>query len=450
MKNRKRISLLLTACAVLLAGCQKTSTQSQPEPDTTAAVTETPAATDTEPEGTVIYWLAEYDLNPAAGAERSPALAMYETEYHGKVEWVRCEPGKVTSTLVSRIRAGEQVDMVPLTEDALTEGIRQQLYQPLDDYIDLSDALWDGVREAADSLSRGGQHYVVPYGVSDPVLLIYSRSLCKEQKLKDPYTLYKDGKWDWDAFMDMAKQFHEETENPAIAGNLGKAWMQSTGKPFVGYGETGFVSALDDADIAKAEELFGELRPLYDDDWYRSYPDDGELLFLAMQDWMLDTSNAACPDADLMAVPFPKMPGNETSYLSAEYEAKLLAAGSQNAEAVAQYLTCERRVRTEEKYLESAKEKALTEQKSGSGVTLSYRTEEQYDAIRSYVETLPVVYEYGWGMQGLCKTGYAYEERGILDNLTDGLLLYGNAAGSWDELKEASAESMDSVIKKYS
>ena len=63
--------------------------------------------------------------------------------------------------------------------------------------------MWDGTRDAIDMYAYNGQHYVVPYAISDPLLITYSRQLCDENGLDDPYELYQDGDWDWDAFMEM-------------------------------------------------------------------------------------------------------------------------------------------------------------------------------------------------------------------------------------------------------
>ncbi|MDE5565050.1 MAG: extracellular solute-binding protein, partial [Oscillospiraceae bacterium] len=315
---------------------------------------------DIDLNGQTIYWLSVYDLNPNNNNDRSVAMTLFEDQFHGKVEWIQCTSDDKFDTLTNRILGGDPVDMFPYEWDALPNGVYKDQYQPLDDYIDLDDSIWDGIRDGIDMYEYNGKHYVVPYAISDPLLIIYSRRLCEENGLDDPYELYQKGDWDWDAFMEMMKTFvangDSSNQRYGIAGWFGQAMVQSTGKTIVNFDGKQFTNNISDPDIEKAENLMAEMHSLnlYDPNWYSYFPDTGNVLFYGMSDWSLSASNANNPDADLMVVPFPKSPDADEYYLCANYAAKMLVKNSTAGEAVGTYIYCERLAEINEDYKQAA------------------------------------------------------------------------------------------------
>ena len=116
------------------------------------------------------------------------------------------------------------------------EGAARNLFQPLDPYFEElgmeEEGLWDDMSDIIEGFKYKDQHYVVPYALSEPYLLTYSRSLFSSQGMEDPYTLYKEGRWDWNALTTMINRFIE-TETSAhhfgISGFYGEAILSSTG-----------------------------------------------------------------------------------------------------------------------------------------------------------------------------------------------------------------------------
>ncbi len=406
--------------------------------------------------GQTIYWLGTYNLNPQNNQDRSVPLTLFEDQYGGKIEWIECTSDNKFDTLTNRILGGDPVDMFQYEWDALPNGVYKDQYQPLDDYLNLDEEMWDGMRDAIDMYAYNGKHYVVPYAVADPLLITYSREMCKENGLDDPYELYQDGDWDWDSFMDMMKTFvangDGSTQRYGIAGWFGQAMVQSTGKTIVNFDGTQFTNNIADPDIEAAENLMTEMRSLqlYDPTWYGNFPEAGNILFYGMADWHLGTSNAKNPDADLMVVPFPKSPDADEYYLCGNYAAYMLVKNSDKGDAVARYIECCRMAETVEEYQQVAKDKALIEEKTASGLTLGFRTEEQYDAIQSYKADTTVVFDFGYGMGSVMygEGEYTYETRGIMNNLMDCLLKYDDV-DSWAVLRDNWSAAIDDVLKTY-
>ncbi|MBR2913908.1 MAG: extracellular solute-binding protein, partial [Oscillospiraceae bacterium] len=228
MKKLKRMMVFLLCAGMLFAfvGCREQQNENTTPTESTAEETQ-PTQETTEPddgvEGRTVYWLGDYDLNPAKGKGRSAAIAMFETLYGANVEWIPCDYNDRYTVLSSRLQAGEPVDMMEFDVNAMPDGVQQGLFAPLDGYIDFKDVIWKDCLDEIDLFSWQGSHYVVPYAVSDTLLLAYSRKVCEENELADPYTLYTEGKWDWDAFMGMMQDFlaknESRTKRYGIAGS---------------------------------------------------------------------------------------------------------------------------------------------------------------------------------------------------------------------------------------
>lgn len=423
---------LLTA--LCLSACSEEIPQDNSVPDTL----ENPPAVDSVPDqeispesgtdpGKEIFWLSDYDLNPLPGQQRDPALAMFEDQYHGKITWLWCDPAKRTETLTSMIQGGDTVDMVSFQTEDFPSGIRNDLFQPLDNYLDLSQPVWDGVRDAIENYALDNAHYIIPYAIRDNLLLIYDRNICTESALDDPYQLYQSGEWTWETFLDMMQEFTAgDPDRYGITGNVGRGILQSTGVQITG-------DHLEDPAIVNAENLLQEIADaqLYDPAFYNSAQEN--ILFYAMEDWALDQSNAMNPEADYMAVPFPKESETGSYYLTGNYESKLLVKNSAKGEAVAVYLYCERLTHTDPAYLEQAKQDALTGTTSAVGQVLSYRTEEQYNTIRDYQANLGIVIEpaYGMGSAIYGDGDYTYPTKGVINRLEESILRDGK---TWEEI----------------
>lgn len=417
---------------------------------------------DVDISGQTIYWLADYDLNPTNNNDRSVALSLFEDVYGGKIEWIQADSNEKFSTLAQRILAGDPVDMFPYEWDAVPNGVSKNQYQPLDPYYDILEMdtdLWEDMTDVIDMFEYKDSHYVIPYAISDPLIITYSRKMMEAEGLEDPYELYEDGEWDWDAMMEMMNTFvsnaPEGSTRYGINGWFGQAVIQSTGHTVVNYDNGVFTNNIDDPEIEKAELLLQEMatKQLYNPTWIGYFPDDQSTLFFAMANWALGASNAKNQDADLMIVPFPKSPDADENYLCCNFAAKMLVDGSDKGEAVATYIKCERLAATNEEYKEVAKQKALVVEQSASGVVKSYVTEEQYDALQSFLDTdnTTPMFDFGYGMgERMYGSGeYTYETRGVMNNLQEALLEGNEAVDSWAALRDAWTGVITEEVERF-
>lgn len=471
MKNLKKVFAGLTALtAVMSSAVSCTIYKSAPviqesfvyyeEPETTEAVT-----TEPEPErvidisGQTITWLADYDLNPSGNNARSAALSLFQDVYGAGINFVYTPADRKYEKLSEMLAAGEPVDMFPYELGDVPDGVLKNQFEPLDPYFDIMNmdgSLWEDMTDTIDRLEYKGQHYVIPYSISDPYLITYSRNICKREKLDDPYELYLEGKWNWDTMMDMMNKFVSNSDGQTrygINGYFGQALLYSTGHTVVNYDGEKFTDNINDTEIEKAVKFMQDVKSknLYNSAWHSYFPTDKLTLFYAMGDWSLGESNANNPDSDLMVVPFPKSPDADKNYICCNLNARMLVKNSGRGEAVAAYIMCERLAETQSEYDEIRKKNALAEKKDMSGTVKSFITEEQYDAVKSYLDTgnsVPMFdFAYGMGGKMYGEGDYTYETRGVMNNLT-ATFLRGNT-DSWKTVRDEYKKIIDSEIRKY-
>lgn len=427
--------------------------------DVTVEVDDAINAGDPDISGQTIYWMAIYDLNPQNNEDRSVALTLFEDVYGAKIEYIATTSDTKFDDLSNRINGGDPIDMFPYEWDAVPNGVTKGQYQPLDEYLDLEDEIWDGVRSSIESMKYNGHYYVVPYAICDPLAITYSRVMMDENGLDDPYELYQKGEWDWDAFMSMMKDFVDNAGDGetryGCSGWFGQAMVQSTGQTIVTYDGTAFANNSMNADIEAAELNLEEINRLglYDATWSSYFPEDGHVLFYGMAPWHLATSNAKNEDMDLFVVPFPKQPGNDTYYLNCNFGAKMLVKGSDKGDAVAAYIKCERLAETMDEYRDAAREKALIVSQNAAGKVTGYLTEEQYDFMQTWYdpEVITPVFDFGYGMGSrMYSETYDYYTRGVMNNFMDVLIVqYEGAPDTWAELRGELSGIVDEVVKEF-
>lgn len=463
MKNFRKILAVLVA--VSLTGCsyiEKIPEYS--EPSESSYQVEIPIVTEPVEEeepfdisGQTITWLADYDLNPSGNGERSVAVALFEDVYGAKINFVRTTAENKYAKLSEMIAGGEEVDMFPYDEADFPNGIMKHWYQPLDDYFDImgvNDGLWDDMTGVIDAFQYDGQHYVIPYDISNPVVVTYSRKLMEQEGLDDPYELYQQGKWNWDTMMSLMRKFvdnHTGITKYGINGSFGQALVASSGSTVVNYSDGKFSNNIKDKELEKAGKFMQDLAKmnLVDNSYVGHFPKDNSTLFFAMGSWALGESNALNPDSDLMIVPFPKSPDADDNYISCNFNARMLLRNSTKGEAVAAYIKCERIAATQEEYKSASKEQALLKKKTFSGTAEPFVTEEQYDALQSYLDTGVPTFDFAYGMgEKMNSNGdYTYKTRGVMNNMTDSII--DGTVESWEKFRDEWTGVIDDTVNEF-
>ena len=213
-----------------------------------------------------------------------------------------------------------------------------------------------------------GKHYVAPISFGTLVTLTYDLDVIESEGLTDPYQLYKEGKWDWNSFYDVMKQYKENAkgnqERYGINGWYHAFIFQSTGQTIVKLDpKTGeYVNNIKNSDLERAANFLYTLTKegLDNPSWIGDAAGclNSNTLFYAMGPWA-STGTAHTPKDGVRwgVVPIPRDPNSDTQYTTLDIGAYMWVKGSTKKEAVKCWYECSKLAATSDEYKKISKEK---------------------------------------------------------------------------------------------
>lgn len=459
MKNYKRIAAgLLAAVSVFsLTACGGSGSGDTTTADvTTTAKTEWTGdnievtaeegelSTDVDISGKTLKWMGIYDLNPTNDSpERSAELALFEDTYGASIEYIPTTSDKRFDDLATAILGGTSPDIFVYEWLTFPYGISKGQYQPIDSLIDWEDPMWADVKDTADKFIWKGEHYIAPlgYAFNDTQVLMYNQRLVEEEGLEDPYEMYLNGEWDWNAFEDMMKTFVENgsgSDRYGIGGWWANAFVYTAGETMVTYDGEKFTNNLNSGNIERAQAVIEDIfkSNLVKRGWIggESAFTSNDLLFYSMGTWAYNAAANSMPDDTIQIVPFPKNPDLDEYYVSNKVSAYMWVKGSENGDVVKAWLDCNRLVNYDEKYKEITKEKFLT---NNSGWT-----SEMYDIAMDFYDSdkFTQAYDYGYGL-----STYMGDE--VMSILYEGIV--NELSENWIQTRETYSSIIDEEIAVY-
>ncbi|MCI5903873.1 MAG: extracellular solute-binding protein [Oscillospiraceae bacterium] len=311
---------------------------------------------DVELENKEIKWLAHYDINPSTtGESKKVELEMFERKYGGSIKYYPTTYENRYNDLSTNVLGGEGIDLFPGQDvNNLPKGIVSGMFQPVDDYIDLNDAIWQNTAAAMELMNFGGKHYQFVTNVTAEQVVLYNKATIEANGLDDPWDLYEAGEWNWDTFKSMLLDFVDED-----AGQYGldgwyneKALFLSAGVPFVSTDENGnLVCNVNDATVEKAMnyqlDLYnsGLVLPLEQFNWaiQPQMMGEGSELFMLWGMWGVQgdpaTWNTKIEPENLGIAPVPSPAGSDP-YQAATLDGFVLCKGANNPEGAARFVEC--------------------------------------------------------------------------------------------------------------
>lgn len=459
MKNYKRIAAgLLAAVSVFsLTACGGSGSGDTTTADvTTTAKTEWTGdnievtaeegelSTDVDISGKTLKWMGIYDLNPTNDSpERSAELALFEDTYGASIEYIPTTSDKRFDDLATAILGGTSPDIFVYEWLTFPYGISKGQYQPIDSLVDWEDPMWADVKDTADKFIWKGEHYIAPlgYAFNDTQVLMYNQRLVEEEGLEDPYEMYLNGEWDWNAFEDMMKTFVENgsgSDRYGIGGWWANAFVYTAGETMVTYDGEKFTNNLNSGNIERAQAVIEDIfkSNLIKRGWIggESAFTSNDLLFYSMGTWAYNAAANSMPDDTIQIVPFPKNPDLDEYYVSNKVSAYMWVKGSENGDVVKAWLDCNRLVNYDEKYKEITKEKFLT---NNSGWT-----SEMYDIAMDFYDSdkFTQAYDYGYGL-----STYMGDE--VMSILYEGIV--NELSENWIQTRETYSSIIDEEIAAY-
>lgn len=451
-KYRKIIAGILSAAIVIgMTACGQTSADTSAETTVTtedklADITDavnTGADEDTinaaDEEDMTLVWMSHYDLNPGEGQERSAALALFEDEYGGKIVYDATTWDNRFDDLATSIISDQAPDIFPYEWLAFPSGVMKGQYQPIDDLVDWESPLWSDMKQAADGFVYNDKHYVAPLYIIESLLLIYDKTAIEEDGLEDPWTLYEAGEWDWDAWKRIMEGYVDAGEGRLGCMNaFGRSIVMSTGETFVTYDGSKFVNNMKSANIQRAQEFLGELakQGLTGNGEYQNAGTaflNGNVLFYGSGNWDIKPAMRALAKADHEAfvVPMPKDPQSENLYVAENLQATMWVTGSTKEAAMKAYLEANRRVQTEDEYVQLNKETTLANEGW---------TEEIYNAVEECRSNKFLkVFDYGYGI--------SQEMSDLTETLYNSCCFDNEVNTGWANIRDTNSGLADTLVE---
>lgn len=392
--------------------------------------------------GQTITWMADYDLNPAIGKEKSAALTLFEDQCGGKIKYHATAWTTKFEDLSTAILSGDAPDIFPYHWIAFPSQVTSQFYQPIDDIVDFSTPLWADVAASAEQFVLNGDHYVAPLSYDVGAVLMYNKDLIEQDGLDDPMELYAADEWTWTKWEEIMDDFMagDDAANPvrkALTGWYQPSFLQTTGQTMVKLVDGQFVNNLDDPTIERAQTFMYDLTKdnYYDSGWYGGVASaftSGNILFYAMGTWAISNDNAKGLTAEVGLVPMPRDPNSDVKYTASNIQAQMWVKGSTKNDAVKTWFECNRVVDTDQTYADVNKQKT---QRDNTAID-----DEMYQILSEIKSSEFVqVFDYGYG---------------ISPNMGDVTLvaLYENVAKvagtSWTQLRGEYSVSVDQELKE--
>lgn len=415
MKNSKKIfscvMALLLATSVTACGSNKENANANDT--TTAAQTTTTAATvaintetlkedeaevlndissmlqDVELENKTIKWLSFYDLNPdTTGKSKDVGLEMFEKKYGGKVVWYPTTWSSRYDDLSIKVLGGEGIDFFPGDDTSnFPNGIVNGMFQPINDYIDFNSPIWQQVETAMNIYSFNGKYYEFVYDVIAECFVLYNKETIETNGLDDPYELWKSGKWNWDTFKNMLRDFvDEDADQWGLDGFWAeKALQLSAGVPLISTDSSG--SLICNINNSTVEKAMNYMYGLYTDGLVfpreqfgyveqPSFMGDGRQLFYLCGVWVVqgapETWAIKVDPEDLMMVPVPS-PADSVPYQAATLSGYALCKGAQNPLGVSLLTECKILAGMDEGTMAISDRKALDDNKWSEELLQAYK-----------------------------------------------------------------------------
>ncbi len=496
MKTKRILSSVLAAATIVsVAGCNGGAGGRQEVETTTNAATTTTVATTTldtdealqEAVGNIaeetklelnvdkkIKWLAWWDIDETqAAAELFKAQygvpeegdASYGADFANEIfVWTNVAYGDRYDKLGQMVASGDSPDIFPFEIGYFPISAYMNMFQPIDGIVDTTTDDWAKFRPIMDDFMWANKNWCAITDVNTSTLLWYRKTIIDEVGLKDPYELYKNGEWTWDAFLEMAEAFQQSGDSKYVIDgwNVPDGFVATTGVPLVSIEDGKLKSNIADASVERCMQFIEKLAT----EDYR-YPWDlngfstnqrawfnGDTLFFLEGTWGFESDawikyreRFEWEDDELFFVPFPRDPDADQYYQAMKQDAYMLCAGAQNVDGFAAWTNCV--------LIASKDESVVATQREKSKRDFGW-TDEHLDLIQELKTSMVPVWDFKNGMSVGCANDNMPTLEGGDGSPTRGLLVlpyttagvtYTQVRATFENMVLADIEEANSKLK---
>ena len=283
----------------------------------------------------------------------------YGDDANNIFDYIYCDYEARYDQLGKMVSTGDSPDIFQFEISNFPYTAYKGLFQPIDEYVDLSSSLWDHTREAMKQFQWGGKNYCALTTVNLDDVMWYRRSVVAEAGLDEPYDLYKAGNWTWNTFLDMCDKWQLSGEGKYATDGyrVPEKFVITTGVPLIGIGEDGKLhDNFYDANIERA--MTNLIDVLYKED-YRYPRDTLNNWNTSINDWVKGNILFFCElstsykdsfqgyiqrykweNTEIFCVPFPRDPQADKYYQSFKNDSYMLVSGSKNTAGFSAWTQC--------------------------------------------------------------------------------------------------------------
>ncbi|MDY4587614.1 MAG: extracellular solute-binding protein [Oscillospiraceae bacterium] len=184
--------------------------------------------------------------------------------YGGEIEYMSTPFGQAFyDKLGSLIASDDSPDLVEKYAMMLPGNVSKNLFEPLDDKIDLTSPVWKDISGVVEQFAWKGQHFYYPHRTTTKYALNYSKKTIEENNLTDPYELYAKGEWTWEAWRKMMVEFCNKDDAHVgfyTTNNTITSFIATTGTTMIDVQPDGTITNnLLSAEVSRAMTFMEEL-----------------------------------------------------------------------------------------------------------------------------------------------------------------------------------------------
>lgn len=296
----------------------------------------------------------------------------FREKYGGKVVFSETTYQERYDKLATLIMGGDAPDFFPAgvsSEATFPMYCVKGTFQPVDQYVDYTDPLWEGMAEAAEAFALGSRHFAFVTDITFRNVCPYNRRVVVDDwGFEDPAELYANDEWTWSKFYDMCMEFSdEESDRFGVEGDAynGALVQEATGRKIIHKDEDGnYYADVDDPVIEAANNLLYDLRKngccYHKGNSYWAGRNDPKVPGNAVKDGLtlfyityftdiqgpvdeIATTWGDITQGEVMFVPLPRYDdGDGEYYLASIPTGYMLVSHATNPDGVALFASCER------------------------------------------------------------------------------------------------------------
>lgn len=202
-----------------------------------------------------------YSWNPAkevTGAEE--VISKFEKQTGMKVKWITGSYDNYDSNIAALINSGDSPDIIRHYSPYIHRIAMCQDMSKATGF-DFKSGVWD--QQVVNAYTFKGKIYGVNLTntlIQQPAVMVYNKSVVKRLKLSDPYTMWKQGKWNWDSFIELCKDFKDETGNPGWMTYCHLDYYRFCNQNFIGFDGKKFYNNLSDSGLLSSVQKMADYR----------------------------------------------------------------------------------------------------------------------------------------------------------------------------------------------